>query len=138
MSDARLRAAIATLALAGVGITAYLTYARYADVQLVCATGGCETVQQSEYSKVLGMPVAVLGLVGYLAILATAFAPAGLGAPIGAALSVGGLAFSLYLLYVQLAVIDAICQWCVASDGVMTLLAAACVARLLLRASVTA
>jgi uncharacterized membrane protein len=130
MTDARLRAAIASLALAGAGIAAYLTYAWYAEATIACATGGCETVQSSEYARVLGIPVPVLGLAGYLAILATAFFAGERARVAGAALALGGLVFSVYLIFVQVFAIEAFCQWCLASDAVMLLLAAATVARL--------
>jgi uncharacterized membrane protein len=130
MTDARLRAAIASLALAGAGIAAYLTYAWYAEATIACATGGCETVQSSEYARVLGIPVPVLGLAGYLAILATAFVPGENGRIAAAALALGGLAFSAYLLLVQVVAIGAFCVWCLASDAVMAAIALAAVARL--------
>ena len=130
MSDRALRIAVAALALVGAGIAAYLTYAKYADATIACATGGCETVQSSEYAEVLELPVPVLGLLGYLAILATAF-PAGETARLaGAVLALGGLLFSGYLVVVQIVAVGAFCQWCLASDLVMLLLAAATVARL--------
>lgn len=130
MSDRALRAAVAVLALAGAGIAAYLTYAKYADATIVCSTGGCETVQSSEYADLLGIPVAVLGLIGYLAILATAFSAGETARVAGAALALGGLAFSVYLVVVQVFAIEAYCVWCLASDVVMLLLAAAATARL--------
>lgn len=130
MTDARLRAAIAFLALAGAGIAAYLTYAWYAEATIACATGGCETVQSSEYARVLGVPVPVLGLAGYLALFATAFVPGDNGRTAGAALALGGLAFSAYLLLVQVVAIGALCVWCLASDAVMAAIALAAVARL--------
>lgn len=130
MSDRALRAAVAVLALAGAGIAAYLTYAKYADATIVCSTGGCETVQSSEYADLLGLPVAVLGLIGYLAILTTAFSAGETARVAGAALALGGLAFSVYLVVVQVFAIEALCQWCLASDVVMLLLAAAATARL--------
>ena len=130
MTDRRLRAAIAALALAGAAIAGYLTYTRYADVRIACATGGCETVQQSSYAKVAGIPVAVLGLAGYLAIFATVLAAGPLAAALGAILSASGFLFALYLLYAQLFEIDAVCQWCIASDVVIALLAVACAVRL--------
>ncbi len=130
MTEAPLRVAIATLAAAGAGIAGYLTYTHYADVSIVCVTGGCETVQQSRYAELAGIPVALLGLLGYLAIGATAAIPRAWAVAAGAALALGGLAFSLYLLAVQLHVIDAICQWCVASDVVMLALAGVTIARL--------
>jgi uncharacterized membrane protein len=130
VSDRTLRVAVAVLALAGAGIAAYLTYAKYADATIVCSTGGCETVQSSEYADLLGLPVAVLGLMGYLAILATAFSAGETARVAGAALALGGLAFSVYLVVVQVFAIEALCQWCLASDVVMLLLAAAATARL--------
>ncbi len=130
MSDQTLRIAVAVLALAGAAIAAYLTYAKYADATIACSTGGCETVQSSEYAELLGVPVPVLGLVGYLAILATAFLAGETARLVGAALALGGLAFSVYLALVQVLAIGAFCQWCLASDVVMLLLAAATVARL--------
>lgn len=130
MSDRALRAAVAVLALAGAGIAAYLTYAKYADATIVCSTGGCETVQSSEYADLLGVPVAVLGLIGYLAILATAFSAGETARVAGAALALGGLAFSIYLVVVQVFAVEAYCVWCLASDVVMLLLAAAATARL--------
>ena len=130
MTDRGLRAAVALLALAGAGIAAYLAYAWYADATIACTTGGCETVQSSSYAKVIGVPVPVLGLVGYLAILASALVPGESARTVGAALALAGLAFSLYLVLVQALVIEAFCQWCLTSDLVMLLLAAATVARL--------
>ena len=130
MSDRALRVAVALLALAGTGIAAYLTYAWYAEATIACATGGCETVQSSSYAKLAGIPVPVLGLVGYLGILATALVPGDQARAVGAALALAGLAFSGYLLLVQIFAIGAFCLWCLASDLVMFLLAAATVARL--------
>jgi uncharacterized membrane protein len=133
VTDRTLRVVVAVLALAGAGIAAYLTYAKYADAPIACATGGCETVQSSEYAEVLGLPVPVLGLLGYLAILATAFSAGETARLAGAALALGGLVFSVYLVVVQIVAIGAFCQWCLASDIVMLLLAAATVARLRVR-----
>lgn len=130
MSDQALRIAVVVLALTGTAIAAYLTYAKYADATIACPTGGCETVQSSEYAELLGLPVPVLGLVGYLTIMATAFLASETARLVGAALALGGLAFSVYLVLVQVLAIGAFCQWCLASDVVMLLLAAATVARL--------
>jgi uncharacterized membrane protein len=132
MTDRALRAAVAVLALAGAGIAAYLTYARYADATIACTTGGCETVQSSAYAEIVGIPVAVLGLAGYVAILATALVPPEYGRPAGAALALAGLVFSAYLLLVQIVAIGAFCVWCLASDAVMALLAVAAVWRVAL------
>jgi uncharacterized membrane protein len=119
VSERPLRAAIAALALVGLGIAAYLTYVRYTGGSYACTTGGCELVQGSKYSVVAGVPVAVTGLVGYFLILATAFVRGEPGAAIGLMLSGFGFAFAVYLIYVQWALIDAFCVWCLASDVVM-------------------
>ena len=132
MTEGRLRATIAALALAGIGIAAYLTYARYSGTQIACSTGGCETVQHSRYAVVAGIPVAVLGLVGYAAVLATTSFRGATAAAVCVALAVFGLVFAAWLLVAQLALIHAICQWCVASDVVITLLTAGALVRYLL------
>jgi uncharacterized membrane protein len=125
-----LRAAIAVLALAGIAVTSYLVYARYTGTRLACTTGGCETVQHSKYAKLLGVPVAVLGLVAYVVVFLTALSARVEAAASGAAIVLAGLAFGVYLIVIQVAVIDAICQWCLASDGILFLLALVCAERL--------
>jgi len=129
VTEARLRAAIGALALAGLGIAAYLTYTRYSGTQIACATGGCETVQHSRYAVIAGVPVAVLGLVAYAGLLVTVLARGAAAAAVGFGLAAGGVVFSAYLLVAQLALIHAICQWCVASDVIVSVLAIAAWAR---------
>jgi len=80
-------------------------------------------VQSSKYAELLGVPVAVLGLAAYVAILMTALLRTPAAALAGAALAVAGLAFALYLLAVQAFVLDAYCSWCLASDAVLAALA---------------
>jgi uncharacterized membrane protein len=130
MSDCRLRVGVALLASAGAGIAGYLVYERLTGGTISCSTGGCEQVQDSEYAEVAGVPVALLGLLAYLAILATSFSTLELARATGAAIALGGLAFSTYLVYVQIALIEALCQWCIASDVVLTALAALATLRL--------
>jgi uncharacterized membrane protein len=128
-----LRVATAVLALAGVAIAGYLTWVHYAELFPVCVGGGgaCERVQLSEYAKLAGVPVALLGLVAYLTVLASLALPDALGRSVAAFVSLVGFGFSAWLTYVELAKLDAVCQWCVASALVMTALAAVSVARLL-------
>ena len=118
---------LAALAVAGLGIcvAGYLTYVHYAGLEPFCAGGGhgCERVQSSSYAKLGGIPVAVLGLGGYLAIATALLAPGERARLAAAALAVVGAGFSGYLTYLELFVIDAICQWCVASAVLLTLLA---------------
>ena len=126
-----LRRAIAATALAGIAVATYLTVVHYTHTSPICTSGGCEKVQHSSYAKLGGVPVALLGLLAYVAILATALVR-GVGAALtGAVLALSGAAFSGYLLWAQLARIHAICQWCLANDAIVALVAVLCVARLL-------
>ena len=129
----RLRLATAVLALVGAGIAGYLTYVHYAGINPICVSGsgGCEKVQSSRWSELAGIPVAVLGLAGYVAILLSLALPEDLGQLAAALLSLVGAGFSLYLTYTELFEIHAICQWCVASAVLMVALAIVSVARLL-------
>jgi uncharacterized membrane protein len=132
MSDRALRVAIGSLALVGVGIAAYLTYVHYKGLQPLClSSGGCETVQSSRYARLAGIPVATIGLVGYLLLFGSVWLKGELGKVTGAGLALVGFGFSAYLTYRELFTIKAICQWCVASAVIMTLLAMLTVWRLL-------
>jgi uncharacterized membrane protein len=106
------RRAIAGLALLGLAISVYLTWVHYADVKPVCTgISDCERVQSSDYAELVGIPVAVLGLAGYSAILASLWTRV----EATALLAYLALAFSAYLTWAELFRIEAICQWCVAS-----------------------
>jgi uncharacterized membrane protein len=121
--DLALRIAIAVVALAGIGISSYLTAAHYGGGSLYCpVAGGCETVERSPESKLLGIPVATLGLASYLIVLATVFVRDQRALLVAATLALVGIAFSGWLLYVMLARIDAVCAWCVGNDMVAALL----------------
>lgn len=124
--------AIGVIALIGLGIASYLTYIHYAGLQPLClASGGCEKVQSSHWSKLGGIPVATIGLVGYAAILALLFVPGETGLAGIALVALVGFGFSAYLTYVELFRIHAVCQWCVASAVLMSVLAALTVIRLM-------
>lgn len=104
--------AIAGLALLGLAISIYLTWVHYAGIEPVCTgVSDCERVQSSEYAELLGIPVAVIGIAGYAAILASLWARVELTA----LLAYLAVAFSAYLTWAELFRIEAICQWCVAS-----------------------
>lgn len=119
-----LRRVMTVLALVGLGLATYLTVIHYAGINPACTAGqSCLKVQTSVWSKVAGVPVALLGLIGYVGILASLLAPdreesrlATLG------LTLIGVGFSAYLTYRELFSIHAICEWCVSSAIVMTLL----------------
>jgi uncharacterized membrane protein len=118
------RLAAAAAALAGAGVTAYLLSMRWGGGELVCRTGGCETVQSSDYAEILGIPVAALGLGTYAAIafLVLVASPVALAA--AASLALAACAFSAYLLVVQVSVIGELCDWCLLNDGLVSVVAA--------------
>ena len=126
----RHRQAIALLALIGLFISLYLSLHRLGIIgALQCGTGGCETVQTSSYAVFLGVPVAFYGVAGYVALLVVSLVglqPSWVSRrePIVllAAMSALGLAFTIYLTYLELFVIHAICRWCVASAVIIALI----------------
>ena len=124
MDDRRLRLIAIVLAVVGVGVAAYLTYVHYEGLESVCGLGGdCEKVQSSEWSKLAGIPVALLGLLSYVVIRASLFVEREEAMIVGAVTALVGFGFSAYLTYRELFTIDAICPWCVSSAVLMTLLA---------------
>ncbi|MGH3003500.1 MAG: vitamin K epoxide reductase family protein [Gaiellaceae bacterium] len=125
------RAQVAAVALLGIAVAAYLTVVHYAHTAPICTTGGCETVQHSSYAELAGVPVALLGLIAYVLILGTAGLRGVAPALLGGVLALAAAAFSGYLLWVQLARIHAICQWCVGNDAIVAVLALLCAVRLL-------
>ena len=130
MSPRALRAASAAVALVGLAVAAYLTVVHYAGGTPVCAIAhGCEVVQKSSYAELAGVPVAVLGLLAYAAILVTLVRDDERARTATAFLSLGGFGFSAWLTWVEVARLDAICTWCDTSAICMTLLAGLSVAR---------
>lgn len=116
-----LRGAAAAVAGLGLAIAGYLTYVHYSGGEPVCAIAhGCSVVQSSRYASLAGVPVALLGLLSYAALLAAL----ALDRRDAAALvALTGAGFSAWLTYVEVAVLEAICVWCVASAACMVVLA---------------
>jgi uncharacterized membrane protein len=119
--------AIIVVALLGTLDAGYLVYVHYAKLTVLCLGGqhghsSCETVQSSNYAKLAGVPVAVLGLVGYLVLLASLRVRGDLGRAIGFGVTLIGFGFSMYLTYREIFTIKAICEWCVGSATFMTVL----------------
>jgi len=135
VNERPLRLAAAALALVGAGLAAYLLSARYTGATLACSSGGCETVQRSRYSELLGVPVAALGLFAYLTLLVAAVARGELARLAQAMVALTALGFTTYLLFVQLWLIGAVCDWCLAGDAVTTALAGLALVRLRARES---
>lgn len=116
----------AALAMLGIGVATYITIADSGGGAPACLAGGggCETVASSSYSHLFGVNIAVFGIAGYIGLAIVALCR-GDGARIaGFALSLPGFAFSVYLTYLELFTIEAICQWCATSAALMTLLLA--------------
>jgi uncharacterized membrane protein len=120
VSDRAVRAGLALVSAAGIALAAYLTYVHYEPAALICTTGGgCETVQESKYAEIAGIPVAVLGLAFWIAALVLVLWDSELARTLVVALAVTGVAFSVYLVVLQLFVIDATCTWCMLNDVVL-------------------
>jgi len=119
------------LAVVGLGVATYLTYIHYAGIKPACTAGqSCVKVETSQWSKLDGVPVALMGLIGYVLILTTLLARdreetrlVTLG------LTLIGFGFSAYLTYRELFSIHAVCEWCASSAVIMTILLACAIAR---------
>jgi uncharacterized membrane protein len=120
VSDRLLRVALAVVSVAGIAVSAYLTYVHYKPAALICTTGGgCETVQHSKYAVLVGIPIAILGLATWILALALTLWNSELARTLTAALALAALAFAAYLVILQLFVIDATCIWCMANDVIL-------------------
>jgi uncharacterized membrane protein len=123
-SEGNLRRAIAFVAALGLGVATYIAIAETGGGSPVCLAGGtgCKTVAESSYSHVAGVNIAVFGIIGYALLLASAFFASDLVRFGGFLISLGGFGYSVFLTYVELFKIEAVCQWCVASAVLMTIL----------------
>jgi uncharacterized membrane protein len=121
--------AVLIIALIGTAEAAYLTYVHYYGLAALPCFGkhagqsSCAQVQSTVYSRLAGIPVALLGLIGYLTILVTVFVRGELARAAGFGVALIGCGFSLYLTYREVFTIKTICEWCVASACLMTALA---------------
>ncbi len=119
------------LVLIGIVITLYLSYTALVNVTPVCTEGegfDCGAVQNSVYSKIMGIPIAYLGLLAYLALggllllenrieFLRAYGPT-----LVFGLTLFGFIYSMWLVYVQAAILQSYCTWCLGHEAVMTLL----------------
>jgi uncharacterized membrane protein len=115
------RALLAVLAVVGALISAYLTWVYLQGIAPVCVgdSSSCETVQTSRYAEILGVPVASLGVLAYAGLLGSALIQDERAALFGLFVALVGTLFTAYLTYLELFVIQAICQWCVANAALM-------------------
>lgn len=119
------------LTLAGLGVSLYLMWGYTAPgATLACGSSqGCETVKNSVYANLMGIPLPILGLASYLSLLLlllvqnqASVTARGRSAHIALAIfgfSLAGVLYSAYLTYIELFVIYAVCRWCVASAAIM-------------------
>jgi uncharacterized membrane protein len=123
-TESALRLAIAFVATLGIGVATYIAVVEGGGSAPACFAGGtgCETVAESSYSHVAGVNIAVFGIVGYVALLLSAFFANDYARLGGFAVALGGFGYSIYLTYLEIFKIEAICQWCVASAVLMTIL----------------
>lgn len=123
-AEGTLRRVATFVAAFGIGIATYIAIADSGGGSPVCLAGGsgCETVANSTYSHLLGINVAVFGIVGYVLLLVTSLLRGDGARMAGFGLSLVGFGYSVYLTYLELFKIEAVCQWCVASATLMTVL----------------
>ncbi len=119
------------VALLGIFVAGYMAWAEVTGNETVCVeteTIDCAAVQQSVYAEIWGIPVAILGLVGYVAILAVLLLEdqigflAAYGRSLVVAMALFGVMFQTYLTYIEAGVLHKWCQWCVASYILITAL----------------
>lgn len=122
--EGTLQRSIAFVAALGVGVATYIAVEAAGGDAPTCLAGssGCATVAKSSYAHVAGVNIAVFGIFGYVALLASAFFASDIARFGGFLVALGGFGYSVFLTYVEIFKIEAICQWCVASAVLMTIL----------------
>lgn len=133
-AEGTLRAIATFLATFGIGVATYIAIADSGGGSPVCIAGGhgCQTVAESSYSHLLGVNIAFFGILGYVTLLSCALLRGDLPRMAGFLVALTGFGYSFYLSYLELFKIDAICQWCVASAALFTLLFATNAIRMLI------
>jgi len=131
-SEVTLQRAQALVATLGIGVATYITIADSGGGAPVCLAGGsgCQTVASSSYSHLAGVNIAVFGIVGYILLLVAALLRSDAARLTSFGLALTGFGVSVYLTYLELFKIEAICQWCVSSAVLMTILMAVTATRL--------
>jgi uncharacterized membrane protein len=123
-AEGTLRMIATFVAAFGIGVATYIAIEAAGGDAPACLAGssGCETVADSSYSHLLGVNIAVFGIVGYVLLLAAALLRGDVARMAGFGLALAGFGYSVFLTYLELFKIEAICQWCVASAVLMTVL----------------
>jgi len=123
--------AIPVLSIIGLGASIYLTYVELTHTHALCGpVGDCNAVQSSPYAKLFGiLPIGLVGAIGYIAILVTwlwrrfrSDSLSKIAGPVMYGMALFGMLFSIYLTYLELLVIHAVCIWCLASAAIITVL----------------
>jgi len=124
MSSRTLRIVLIAITVLGVALASYLTYVHYAEIKPLCTAGNsCIKVQSSVYSKLAGVPVALIGLIGYVFILGSLLVRESETSRLATmSLTLVGFGFSAYLTYRELFSIHAVCEECATSAGFLTVL----------------
>lgn len=110
------------LAATGLVLSGYLTYVHYNPAALVCGTGGCEVVQQSKYSEMFGIPIAIFGLILFAVLIAGIVVRelrpqhSDIISTVILMMLVTAILYWAFLTYIELNVLFAVCQWCVATS----------------------
>jgi uncharacterized membrane protein len=132
-AEGALRGIATFLATFGLGVATYIAIADSGGGSPVCIAGGhgCQTVAESSYSHLAGVNIAIFGIAGYVVLLVCALLRGDAFRLTAFVVSLIGFGYSLYLTYLELFTIDAVCQWCVASAVLMTLLFVANAVRML-------
>jgi len=121
---------VALLGVVGMMLAGYLTYVHYNEDALVCTVGGCHTVQQSEYSTMFGVPIAIFGLLMFLTVTLLAVGrmtgrsplPSDVTTIAAWTILLTSLLYYAYLTYIEIWELEAVCQWCVISSIVALLM----------------
>ena len=123
-AEGMLRTIATFVAAFGIGVATYIAIADSGGGSPVCLAGGsgCETVANSTYSHLAGVNIAVFGIAGYALLLGASLLRGDLARMAGFGVSLVGFGYSIYLTQLEIFKIEAICQWCVASALLMTVL----------------
>jgi uncharacterized membrane protein len=127
--EKRLSQLVIALTVIGLLVSVYMTIYKITSNDSMCiGSQDCSVVNASRYSELYGIPVAVLGVVGYTAILAVllfenkfSFLQQN-GTLVFFGLSLTGFLFTLYLIFLEVVLIKAYCPFCIASQSAMTLI----------------